>query len=290
MAVAAVVLALAAGGLAFGLYKFLAKKPAPFQSIRIEKLTDIGNATTAQISPDGQYVAHAVYEGGKHNLRVWHVSTKSSVEIVPPAEGFLAVRAFSPDSRYIYYTKSAVPGPGQGTLYQIAVLGGAPKKILERAGLSISFLPDGRRFAFMREGPGQGKNSLMIANTDGTGERALATRGGAERFGFDGPAWSPDGRYIVFESTRSGRRNIWRMDLDGGGLKQLTDGGRDTSPRFSPDGSWVIYASLATTELRKVPADGGESVRLADRHVLGAVVSPVDGSIAGLFRVDENSP
>ena len=461
-------LALAAAGLAFALYRFYAKRPVPFRSIKIEKLTNIGNATTAQISPDGQYVAHAVYEGGKYSLRVWHVSTKSSVEIVPPAEDLLGVSAFSPDSRYIYYIKAPTPAQ-RGDLYRVAVLGGEPKKVLERVVAGISFSPDGRRFAFVR--PGTAGNSLVVVNADGTGEQVLAKRGGAERFGFDGPAWSPDGqviatgvytdgtnmtvaavsvadgtvrpitpqkwpsvyrmawlrdggglvfsasaqtnqiwhvsypggevrritddtnsygtgsfsmtadsstiatlqtevianlfvapfadtgrakqvtpgvggrvlasgmswtpdgrlvyatgpfgnqdswimnadgtgnrqltndpgldgdpdvspdgRHVVFVSARSGRQNVWRMDLDGGGLKQLTDGGRDINPQFSPDGHWVIYASLATSELRKVPADGGESVRLTDRPVPWPAVSPADGSVAGLFRSDENSP
>ncbi|MCA1619961.1 MAG: hypothetical protein LC795_11735 [Acidobacteria bacterium] len=37
----------------------------------------------------------------------------------------------------------------------------------------------------------------MVVNADGTGEQVLATRGGAERFGFEGPAWSPDGNVIA---------------------------------------------------------------------------------------------
>ena len=52
VALAAVAVAFAA--LAFIVTKFSARKPAPFQSIKITKLTNIGNATTAQISPNGE--------------------------------------------------------------------------------------------------------------------------------------------------------------------------------------------------------------------------------------------
>src|SRR2546430_1391500 len=48
VAIVLAVFFVAAVVLAFGLYKFSAKKPAPFQSIKVTKLTNVGNATTAQ--------------------------------------------------------------------------------------------------------------------------------------------------------------------------------------------------------------------------------------------------
>jgi Tol biopolymer transport system component len=52
----------------------------------------------------------------------------------------------------------------------------------------------------------------------------------------------------------------------------------------------VIYDAVATSDLRKVPIDGGDSVRLTDRRVTWPTVSPKDGMIAGLYRTDDNSP
>ena len=39
----------------------------------------------------------------------------------------------------------------------------------------------------------------------------------------DSPQWSPDGQWIAFASTRSGKRNLWLLRLDGGEAEQLTD-------------------------------------------------------------------
>jgi TolB protein len=49
----------------------------------------------------------------------------------------------------------------------------------------------------------------------------------------DSPSWSPDGRHIVFESSRSGKEEVWMMLADGSKLQQLTFTGRNTQPNWS---------------------------------------------------------
>jgi TolB protein len=48
------------------------------------------------------------------------------------------------------------------------------------------------------------------------------------------PSWAPDGRHIVFESTRGGTRQIWVMLADGSQAHQLTTQGHNESPNWSP--------------------------------------------------------
>jgi TolB protein len=48
------------------------------------------------------------------------------------------------------------------------------------------------------------------------------------------PSWAPDGRHIVFESTRNGTRQIWTVLADGSLPKQLTYEGQNESPNWSP--------------------------------------------------------
>jgi TolB protein len=47
------------------------------------------------------------------------------------------------------------------------------------------------------------------------------------------PSWAPDGRHIVFESTRNGPRQIWSMLADGSQARQLTFDGHNESPNWS---------------------------------------------------------
>jgi TolB protein len=48
------------------------------------------------------------------------------------------------------------------------------------------------------------------------------------------PSWAPDGRHLVFESTRTGTRQIWTMLADGTDARQLTKQGQNESPNWSP--------------------------------------------------------
>jgi TolB protein len=48
------------------------------------------------------------------------------------------------------------------------------------------------------------------------------------------PSWAPDGRYLVFSSSRTGRKKLFVSDLSGASQVQLTHGGGDdTSPAWS---------------------------------------------------------
>jgi dipeptidyl aminopeptidase/acylaminoacyl peptidase len=88
------------------------------------------------------------------------------------------------------------------------------------------------------------------------------------------PRVSPDGRSVAYvvswvdEETRTARSAIWLAAVDGSGsTRRLTFGGdRDGSPRWSPDGRWLAFASARgddPAQLFVLPVDGpGESRRL----------------------------
>ncbi len=106
----------------------------------------------------------------------------------------------------------------------------------------------------------------------------------------DQPSVSPDKRYIVFVSNRSGFLNIWRMNSDGTNQVQLTNGKYEDMPRITPDGKWVVYHSPQSTKngyIWKVSIDGGEPVRLVNQDALYPAVSP-DGKMLACFIWDKN--
>lgn len=63
------------------------------------------------------------------------------------------------------------------------------------------------------------------------------------------PHISADGRRIVFRSSRGGQRAVYVMDSGGTDLRRLTDAdARETMPALSPDGEWVVFATLSGAE------------------------------------------
>jgi Tol biopolymer transport system component/DNA-binding winged helix-turn-helix (wHTH) protein len=143
-----------------------------------------------------------------------------------------------------------------------------------RAG--VSFLADGRVVYSSLQSGEVGK--IWITDVAATGPKQLTTDSANDI----SPVASPDGRYIVFCSNRSGNNEIWRMDVDGGNVAQLTHSKGATFPSISPDGRWVIYLSRADSTLYKIPVNGGQPQRVGAKAVGVSAVSP-DGKLIAYF-------
>ncbi len=87
---------------------------------------------------------------------------------------------------------------------------------------------------------GTGNYDVYTIPADGGEERRLTTEPGLD----DGPDYSPDGKFIYFNSDRTGRMKIWRMNSDGSDPIQITnDEYNDWFPHPSPDGRWIVVLS-----------------------------------------------
>lgn len=156
-----------------------------------------------------------------------------------------------------------------------------PAKITSEVGRDegmsgVALAPDGRIVYTTRIKENQ---DLWIINRDGSGNRQLTFN---VKSNFS-PVITPDGRNIVFVSTRAGNLGIWRMDIDGENSMPLTsDPGSEAEPSVSPDGRWVVYSvtdSANKTTIWKVGIGGGTPVQLTKVESGRPVVSP-DGKFA----------
>jgi serine/threonine protein kinase/Tol biopolymer transport system component len=185
--------------------------PIPFQSMSMEKLTNSGHVVLATISPDGKYVVNVLDEGqGQQSLWMRHVATGSNAQIMAPMEGRYTGLTFSPNGDFLYFVRGEPQHPGLGFLYQIPVLGGTPRKLMDDVDSAVSFSPDGQQMVYLRDSSTDASSSLIIAHADGTNERVLSK---LPLPGYSDPAWSPDGKWIAASVLDPGNQNLGRVVL-----------------------------------------------------------------------------
>ena len=151
---------------------------------------------------------------------------------------------------------------------ELDLAGGLPKRLTDRLGALTGpeISPDGQSIVFMRSPPATDQYQLWIMDRDGGNpvRRLLDTPG------WD-PTWSPDGQQILFASDRDGPIELYTANLDGSGIRRVTDlpaiRGRSD---WSDDGlittysgeSWkreIFVLKVDGTGLREVSPAGGNS-------------------------------
>jgi TolB protein len=174
------------------------------------------NATPAW-SPDGQWIVVAMSSGGGTNL---HLMPKAGGTPRPLTTGSaIAVSpSFSPNGRQIVFNSDRGGNP---QIYIMDVDGSNLRRVTFQGTYNASprWSPRGEKIAFMCR---LGGNQICLINPDGSGQQQLTTAGNNEE-----PTWSPDGRHLVFTSTRDGRRDLYVMHADGSEQRRLTNNGRE---------------------------------------------------------------
>jgi TolB protein len=154
------------------------------------------------------------------------------------------------------------------TLFTLPVSGSDKPKQISSVDSGHSYLhgwsPNAKQLIFT----GQRKNQWDIYSIDiATGKETQLTNTPTLD---DSPEYTPDGKWVYFNSVRTGTMKLWRMKPDGSSPEQITfDEYNDWFPHISPDGKWIVYLSypkeINPTEhpwyqkvcLKLMPASGG---------------------------------
>jgi TolB protein len=157
--------------------------------------------------------------------------------------------SYSPDGRYIVFSRCKEPSLGACAIYQVEIDGGSPSAVTQfQPGVIDSspvFSPDGRTIAFERVAADK-KAAVYLMAADGSNLRLLTKPGMEGRH----PSWSPDGSQIALscECGASGTAAIWIVDIGGTGRTLLSVAHADDRkapvadqlfPSWSPDGNFL---------------------------------------------------
>jgi Tol biopolymer transport system component len=191
-------------------------------------------------SPDGSTIAFARARAGRFDLYTMKARdggprrlTRTRADEREPA--------WSPDGRRLAFVAPGDLRNEKGYRYsQIFIVNrdGSGRRQLTREEYSVdkpSWAPDGERIA------GTSFDGIFTMNADGSGLRTVSTAGADEQ-DLD-PAWSPDGRQIVFTRTRSdlNTNDVWVMNTDGSGRRRIAKFA--AQPAWSPDGKRIAFVN-----------------------------------------------
>ena len=275
--------------------------------MRPDDVYELVNAGDPRISPDGSRVAYTVTtvdrEANDYTSAIWVAPLDGSGEAIRFTAGEKrdSTPRWSPDGTWLAFTSTRGEDKAPAALYVLPAEGGEARKLTDQKESidSLEWSPDSTRIAFTarvrdaayeeeddrRREPrrftrifhkldsvgwtGDRRKHVFVVGIDG-GEETQLTSGDFEHG--SPPAWSADGRQIVFDGLRDERwdteliNRLYVVDAAGGEPKALTgDGGSYESPSYSPDGSRLafrMYAEDGTyphhTQLGVMNADGSD--------------------------------
>lgn len=228
---------------------FWTNRPRGFnlQNMKITQVTTTGNARTAALSPDRRYIVYVLRDGELESLWVQQLATGSHVQILPPDQARFVAVSFTPDGNYVMFVRSDKSTVNFRYLYQMPVLGGTPKQLIRDVDSAPSFSPDGQQFAFVRGILNPPGNQVLIANTDGSGEHALAQRDGFGPGQMD-VSWSADGKILAVVSPEVvGTASEWILTVVSSKSGEIKDLRSFKTPAraaaWLPDGRGILVVA-----------------------------------------------
>ncbi len=197
-------------------------------------------------SPDGKMVLYASNRDGNFELYLKVIDSAILVQVTNDI-GEVSSSAFSPDGSQIVFSNSLGGAPSE--LWLVGQDGKNPQLLYDGPGNIASpvFAPNGRSVAFAMSSPEALETYDVYIWDFETQTVGPVTKGLLPNAG-GSVDWSPDGRTLLLFAGTAGDHDIYTFDIVSGEIRQLTDGGNNAAPAWSPDGRWIVFNSQRVNE------------------------------------------
>jgi Tol biopolymer transport system component len=234
-------------------------------------------------SPDGRYLAFSRYGEQEQSIYLMSSLGGSERKLYSAAPSFPPLD-WSPDGKLIAFS-TAPPGHSYSVISLLTLETLQTRKLSEpivgAQDWGPVFSPDGKQLAYVRANMIHTTGEIFIMSANGSGARRLT---------FDNawiptpPAWTRDGKSIVFSSSRSGLPTLWRIPASGGSPVQETQVGvKAIGPKIAPSGHRLIFeqrmanSSLWSLDLSDIGKNDSRRQVTASKGRNGAAELSPDG-------------
>lgn len=201
------------------------------------------NAANPAWSPDGRTLAFTMHQPDGSWQIATIPATGGAVTVLTSGAGMSEAPSWSPDGSWIAYDYSPqVGGPGfHNVLYRMDADGTNPRLLGQPDTFDVqaSVSPDGTKVAFLRLNA-NGEFGTIWVRDIATGEEQQLKAAGAS---VEGPSWSPDGQWIIYNSGDP--LTILRVASDGSGTPVLiidnAKNPRAYKASYAPDGRHILF-------------------------------------------------
>jgi serine/threonine protein kinase/dipeptidyl aminopeptidase/acylaminoacyl peptidase len=220
-------------------------------------------------SPDGRRLALDIFDGKRRDIWVYEWERDTLTRTTFAGE-YNVFPVWTPDGQRIVY--SSLEGRTNNLFWIRADGAGDAQRLAESKypQAEHSFRPDGKVLAFAQFNPGTGWDvmTLPIEGDEKSGWKPGEPKPFVNsNFQERSPAFSPDGRWLAYQSTESGNYEVYARPFPGpGGKWQISTGG-GLIPKWSRNGKELFYSTLDNKIMMVTYTASGDSFH-ADRPQL----------------------
>jgi Tol biopolymer transport system component len=214
-------------------------------------VTQRRNYADSQLSPDQQSIIVTIQDQSlRADLWMYEIARDAWTRVTTEANNYLPV--WSPDgTRFVFASNRSGP---YNLFVMASDLASPPKQIIKRQDWSFpnDWSPDGKLISVGEQTRTTGFDIWFVSLEPAVEMKPFLVTSANE----SNAAFSPDGRWVAYQSDASGQMELYVVSADGRGRKWMVSNEGGTQPQWNPDGNELFYRKeeeIMSVEIRTVP-------------------------------------